>query len=634
MMKCVKMLLVVWGLGLVVPTLLCAAESGAPSDADLVNEQRSQEKDLERRVQSILDKVFGPNQSEVKASVNVSLQKQVEKRTGAGQQQKRREENPLGETKFILPGVPAPKNVSKEKEPENVEKQQAEQERLQSQVSFKINVSNREVLVFYNQKLKAKEPEARKVIIEVVKLKDNELKFVPGKFSESWATFWDDFVRDPKNLIYTALLFLLFLLLLWLFIPLTSFLGNLVRAMKEKGGIEVKMESQSEEDSMGGDGNKSPEQLAQEAALEAAKEGEEEMAKKYIPFDYISEENSKRLLGVFRKESPQVIALVLSYLKPELVRDIYKELPIELQTRVASEAAAVRQTSEEQVRIIDADIKAKIDFLVGGVNNLIAILEEVDYKIRDNILEYLKDHKPQLYEKVRGAIILFDDIPTFPDLAMQIIIRELKTDQLACALKNANPEVATKFYNNMSQGGAALLKEEMEFGRPVTDEQVEQARQLIMDTAKRLETENKVRIREKTKISIFESEDATSPLMPSLPQEESKGGFGAEPSAGAFQPGAQVQESAGAENVDVQSYLNYAEQLYNEGKYDEALPYAQQVTETDPNSAAAYQLMGHCYYGLSMMTEALQCYDYAVSLNPGDDQLKQWVEQFKQSVGA
>ena len=112
----------------------------------------------------------------------------------------------------------------------------------------------------------------------------------------------------------------------------------------------------------------------------------------------------KRLLGVFRKEPPQVIALILSYLKPELVRQIYAELPPEIQTKVAAESGALRQATEEQVRMVDENIKAKIDFLVGGVDNLIKILDEVDYKIRDNILEYLMNHRPQLYEKVRGSI--------------------------------------------------------------------------------------------------------------------------------------------------------------------------------------------------------------------------------------
>ena len=604
--------------------LPAADPNGSPSETELMDKQRLMEKDLETQVQSLLDKIFGPTQSEVKASVSLSIMKQVLRKQGSGERTKKKEENPLGETKFLLPGVPQPKSVSKEKEPENTDRQRAEQEKAQQQTSFKINVSNRQVMVFYNEKLKKKEPDARKTIVAMTSLKENELKFIPGKFFSATSTFWEDLGRDPKNLLFAGLLIMLLLLLIWLFLPLTSFFKNYITAMKEKAGIEVKMESESSAEQEGagegGTAGMTPEEI------EAQKQGggDEELAKKYAPFEYINEENLKRLLGVFRKEPPQVVALVLSYIKPELVRQIYAELPPEMQTKVAAESGALRQATEAQVRMVDENIKAKIDFLVGGVDNLIRILDEVDYKIRDNILEYLMNHRPQLYEKVRSSILLFEDALKFPDLAIQPIIRELKTEQLARALKNASPEMLNKFITNMSQGGAALLKEEMEYGRPATEDQIEQERQNIMGVVKRLETEGKISVRQKTKISIFDSEDATSPLTPSLPDEE----FSSQ--AAAPRPAASPEP----QGASPESYLAYGSQLYSEEKYQDAIPYLQYVTQLEPAHIQAWQLLGHCYYALGMLPEALQHYEYLLTLAPGDQAMRQWVEQFKQSVGS
>ncbi len=596
---------------------------GAPSETELLEKQRGMEKDLEVQVQNLLNKIFGPNQSEVKASVSISVMKQVIRKEGSGEKTTRKDENPLGQTKFLLPGVPQPKNVAKDKEPDNTEKQKAEQQKAQQQISFKLNVNNRQVVIFYNEKLKLQEPEARKTILAMTSLKETELKFIPGKFFSALTNFWDDVRKDPKNLLFAGLLLLLLLLLLWLFLPLTSFFKNYINAMKEKAGIEVKMESENEaeqegEGGSGGAGGLSPE----EVEAQKLKGGDDEVAKKYVPFDYINEENLKRLLGVFRKEPPQVIALVISYLKPEMVRLIYAELPPDIQTKVAAESGALRQATEEQVRMVDGNIKAKIDFLVGGVDNLIRILDEVDYKIRDNILEYLMNHRPQLYEKVRSSILLFDDILKFPDLAIQPIIRELKTEQLARALKGASPEMLNKIMSNMSQGGSALLKEEMEYGRQVSEEQIEQERQEIMNIIKKMETDGTIHVREKKKISVFDSEDATSPLTPSLLDEEVSGDQPAAP---------QAQPQAASET---ESYLTYGSQLYAEQKYQDAIPYLQYVTQAEPGNSQAWQLLGHCYYGMGMMPEALQHYEYALSLAPQDQAMRQWVEQFKQSVGA
>ena len=311
------------------PIALNAADpDGAPSDTELLEKQRGMEKDLEAQVQGLLKKVFGPEQSEVKASVALSLMTQVLRKEGSGEKTKKKEENPLGETKFLLPGVPAPKNVTKDKEPDNTEKQKAEQQKAQQQVSFKITLKNRMVTVFYNEKLKDKEPEARKSVMAMTDLKENELKFIPGKFFSSVSTLWDDMARDPKNLLFAGLLLLLLFLLLWLFLPLTSFFRNYITAMKEKAGIEVKMESETQGEQEGAGGEGTAGMTPEEIEAQKLKGGEEEVAKKYAPFEYINEENLKRLLGVFRKEPPQVIALVISYLKPEYVRMIYAELRI------------------------------------------------------------------------------------------------------------------------------------------------------------------------------------------------------------------------------------------------------------------------------------------------------------------
>jgi len=598
-----------------------AKDSGVPSETELMEKQRVMEKDLEFQVQSLLNKIMGPDQSEVKASVSLSLLKQVLRKEGSGERTRRKDETPLGETKYLLPGVPAQKTVSQDRDPDNTDRQRAEQAKAQQQVTFKIKVRNRQVTVFYNEILKAKEPEARRSIQAMTKLKDSELKFIPGKFFSNVNTFWKDLARDPKNILISILLFLLFLLLLWLFVPLMGFFRNYITAMKEKGGIEVKMESESEgqQEGMGGENGAGLTPAEIEAQKLAGGGGDDEMGKKYAPFEYINEENIKRLLGVFRKEPPQVIALILSYLKPELVRLIYSELPPDIQTKVAAESGALRQATEEQVRIVDENIKAKIDFLVGGVDNLIRILDEVDYKIRDNILEYLMNHRPQLYEKVRSSLLLFEDILKFPDLAIQPIIRELRTEQLARSLKTASPDMLNKFMTNMSQGGAALLKEEMEYGRAVTEEQIEQERQIIINVIKRLEDEGKIHVRDKKKISVFDSEDATSPLTPNLPDDD-------------FSPTPVSAPSQAGPGADAESYLSAGSQLYQEQNYSDALPYLQYVTQLDPGHIQAWQMIGHCYYGLGMMPEALQHYEHALSLNPNNQELRQWVEQFKQSV--
>src|SRR6185437_8413691 len=191
-------------------------------------------------------------------------------------------------------------------------------------------------------------------------------------------------------------------------------------------------------------------------------EDEEDEVKKFEPFTYVSEQNLKGLAYLLRKEEPWIIALVMTYLKPEFAKEVFVSMPPELQARVAVETATIRQTSLEQVMSIDEYVKKKIDFVLGGLENLLKILNEADKTTRENILDYLRNEKPQLYERVREEVVLFDDILKFPDSAVQGIVREVGTESLSRALRGAPPEYMNKFFANMSAGASALLKESMD----------------------------------------------------------------------------------------------------------------------------------------------------------------------------
>src|SRR5438270_4279306 len=231
--------------------------------------------------------------------------------------------------------------------------------------------------------------------------------------------------------------------------------------------------------------------------------------KKFEPFKYVTEENLKRLAYLIRKEEPWIIALVLSYLKPEFAKEVLASMPPELQARVAVETATIRQTSLEQVMSIDEYIKKKIDFVLGGVENLLKILDEADKTTRETILEYLKNEKPALFEGVREEVVLFEDISKFPDAAIQVIVREVGTESLSRALRGASPEYMNKFFINMSAGAAALLKESMDYGRPLTPDQIEEERKKLMDIISKAERDGKISIRKKRKATMLEGEEAS-----------------------------------------------------------------------------------------------------------------------------
>jgi flagellar motor switch protein FliG len=593
---------------------------GAVEDAPdpvVLEQERHLKEDAEQKAQIICDNVLGKGLSSV--LVNVELGLETSRRGGSNLNQKRDNKSGLGDDSFILPWVPAPKSVTKEEVPKDAS---LETQAVQTDtVDIKTVVKRFDITVLHDKTIpKERVEEARSMLESAFDRYKNILKLF---FKESTFVHEDkdgfnakDAVKKslfdwlkPQHIILFLLLLLLMSLLKFFFGPLAEFMKNYIEGMKELNKSKVEMdtktenetETDEEQEEIDGEQELTPEELA---ALEA----EEEAMRKFEPFKYVTDENIKQLAYLLHHEEPWIVAMVISYLSADHAFKVMDALPGHLQAKVALETAMYRQTSLEQVVAIDEDIKQKIDFVVGGLEKLVVILESSDRLSRDNILEHLRNEKPAVYERVRERIVLFEDMAAFPKLALQTVVRELKNEQLARALRGAGPELQQKFFENMSQGAVTLVKEEMEYGRPVTDEQIEEERKKILDLIKVMETEGKIAFRQKGKIGALSGDEMTT---------EKAGmslGPGGNPEAAlaAYNNGAAAQEA---------------------GDLDEAIRQFEAAAQSDPQVAAYAQSLGNAYYAAGRYPEALAAFDAALALEPNEE-LRVWVESVRASLSA
>jgi flagellar motor switch protein FliG len=86
-------------------------------------------------------------------------------------------------------------------------------------------------------------------------------------------------------------------------------------------------------------------------------------------------------------------------------------------------------------------------------------------------------------------MFVFEDILLIDDQGVMEILKRVDKKSLAMALKGANDELKTKFFRNMSQRAAEMLKEEMEYLGPIRVKEVEKAQHEIVEVVRNLEEE-------------------------------------------------------------------------------------------------------------------------------------------------
>ena len=647
---------------LLVPTTSGVLAAVIAPDLGLLQEQNRIKQNSEARIQNdILDPILGKGAAMVFVDVEmeVKLEDEQSTRSGMGLAEKYREK--LGgaqragmQSSEVMPGIPKPKTISSDpnSKPEAAQAQQASQVKGVQEERFAVKpvFKRMGVTIIHDDGVLKAKPQidlVRERIIEVMKpygLTADNVFFRPTQFKKV-AIDWRDDLKKPS--VYLPLLFaaLTLLFLLFLFGPLWRFFRQYVAAIKEKPAAEVNVESKIEapEKQFDEQGNLIKEEskiemIFQQKAMEPPPppppSEEDEMAKKFEPFAYITEENVKRLAYMFvlRKEEPWIVAVAASYLRPDLARQMLSSLPVQMQARVAIEALTVRQVTRDQVIAIDADVKENVDFVVGGMERLTAMLDEADTATRNNILNYLKNEKPLVYEHVRRHILTFDDVVGFPDREMQVIVRELKTEAMAKALQDAPPEVVKKFFANMSAGASSLLKESMDYATGLTAAQIDEERARIMDLVKALEKEGKITVRNKQDEAgggfiegMQEELGAMEKRQERFAAARRKADSFSKPEAAAPAP---QPAAPAADPAQAAQYFQYGVSQHDAGQMEAALPYFQYAIQLDPSLVAAYQYMGNAYYGLGRVAEAVASFEKALETNP-DPQLRQWVEGLK-----
>ena len=237
--------------------------------------------------------------------------------------------------------------------------------------------------------------------------------------------------------------------------------------------------------------------LGSEAALQVI--GKLTSSLQVKPFEFVRKAEASQLLNFIQDEHPQTIALILSYMSASQASQIISGLPQERQADVAKRVALMDRTSPDVIKEVEKILESKLASLVnqdytivGGVDQVVEILNFVDRGTEKHIMETLEIEEPELADEIRKKMFVFEDILLLDDKAIQRVLRDVENSDLALALKGSNEQVQNAIFNNLSKRLAAMIKEDMEFMGPVRMKDVEEAQQKIVNLIRKLEDSGEI----------------------------------------------------------------------------------------------------------------------------------------------
>ncbi len=212
------------------------------------------------------------------------------------------------------------------------------------------------------------------------------------------------------------------------------------------------------------------------------------------PFEFLRRVTPERVCSLLRGESPQTVALVLASLPTGQAASILAHLPERQQPEIALRIARMGEPGQQVIRQVEDVLRHKLGASVeheyasaGGAKALADILNHADRSLERNVLENLASADKGLAEEVRGMLFVFEDIVKLDERAIQQVLREVDQKDLVLALRGAEESVKEVLLANMSERGAAMLKEEMEIQPPQRKRDVDEAQSRVVMVVRKLE---------------------------------------------------------------------------------------------------------------------------------------------------
>lgn len=214
-----------------------------------------------------------------------------------------------------------------------------------------------------------------------------------------------------------------------------------------------------------------------------------------LPFEFIRKADPRQVLSFLQDEHPQTITLVLAHMPADHAALVLSGLSEDLQRDVSHRLAIMDRTSPDVIEQVERVLERKLSSVlqptemasVGGVQTLVDIINRADRATERLILEGLEGSDPDLADEVRQRMFVFEDITTLDDKAIQLILRQVDSKDLAVALKGVKSEVRLKIMRNLSERAAQNLGEEIDLLGAVRLKTVEEAQGGIVRVIRSLE---------------------------------------------------------------------------------------------------------------------------------------------------
>ena len=196
---------------------------------------------------------------------------------------------------------------------------------------------------------------------------------------------------------------------------------------------------------------RNPKQEEKQLRKIAAEIGERERISMYNidpdapSFEFIQKVEFEQAIQFLKSEHPQTVALILYFQPPTFAAQVLASFDDDVAGDISLRIATLGRTPPELILRIEQAMRKRLTEAEDtdgagpeGEKELAQILNNVDPDLEKWILADIGELDPELAERVRALMFVFEDIVTLENRTIQQVLQAIDTNTLALALKGAS----------------------------------------------------------------------------------------------------------------------------------------------------------------------------------------------------
>ncbi|WP_064601631.1 flagellar motor switch protein FliG [Photobacterium sp. J15] len=208
-----------------------------------------------------------------------------------------------------------------------------------------------------------------------------------------------------------------------------------------------------------------------------------------------------KLAELISGEHPQMQAVFLAYLEPEVATQLLARLPTEnlddLLFRLAN-LKEVHPNMIDEVHVLLEKFLSQVgqqnSTLIDGTEKASEIINRLNGDQSQQVMLGLKELDPELVSTLESKMYNFDILVRQTEDTLERLVEEVDQELLATALKGSEQALQDKIFGTMPKRAAQYLREAMEGKGRVRLSAVEEARSQLITTLRRLADEGEIEL--------------------------------------------------------------------------------------------------------------------------------------------